>query len=123
MTTLATTPRHILTLADSLVREASPEAVRAGCDRAYYAAFLFCRERLQQRGLFDPSSSAGDHQALAAALRRWNFAAGNDLHRLRRSRNQYTYNLGNLSQDRRGVIPPQRMLSLARRVMATAEGL
>ena len=123
MTTPPTTPHDILTLAESLVGGASPEAVRAGCDRAYYAAFLFCRDHLRHRGLFNPSLTAGDHQALAAALRRSEFAAGNDLHRLRRSRNQYTYNLNEIRQDGRGVIPPQRMLDLASRVMAAAAKL
>ena len=123
MTTPATAPRDILTFAESLVSGASPEAVRAGCDRAYYAAFLLCRERLRSRGLFDPSSGAGDHQALAVALRRWEFAAGNDLHRLRRSRNQYTYSLDEVRHGGRGAIPPQGMLRLARRVMAAVERL
>ena len=123
MTTPATTPHDMLRFAESLVRRTSPEAVRTGCDRAYYAAFLFCREHLRSRGLFDPSQGAADHHALATALRRWDFAAGNDLHRLRRSRNRYTYTLSEVRQHGDGAVPPGRMLAMARRVMAAAAKL
>lgn len=123
MTTAATTSADILALAGSLVAAGGSAEIRTGCDRAYYAAFHFCSDHLSGRGLFTPSARSDDHRALVVALRPHNFRAGNDLHRLRISRNRYTYRLGTLRHGRNSVISPAVMLTKAQAVIAAAAAI
>lgn len=116
-------PLELLNLARELARRPDAAAVRTACDRAYYAAFLFCRDQLKAMGIVEPTGRSADHGLMVRSLRRLpkGRGPGDELDRLRTQRNQYTYNTGSLSTS--AVATPQWMLSTAEDIIGFVQQL
>jgi hypothetical protein len=128
-------PLELLNLARELARRPDAAAVRTACDRAYYAAFLFCRDQLISMGIVERAGGRGrtrrprltgrsaDHTIIPDSLRGLanGRRPGNELNRLREQRNQYTYNTGSLSTS--AVATPQWMLSTAEDIIGFVQQL
>ena len=87
-------PEAYLDLARELANRSESAATRTAADRAYYAAFLTCRDMLAEKGHMTPYGTAQDHRYVAETLKKVLGASGNDEHRLRRARNTATYETG-----------------------------
>ncbi len=112
-------PESLLRLAEELGARGDTAARRTAVDRAYYSVFLYNRELLAARGSFSPTHTAQDHRTLPVSLSRaLGIRAGNDLVRLRRARNQFTYNTGPLPTN---LAPAGHWLELAADLIATAK--
>lgn len=99
----------VLLVGKDIVTEAES---RTAMGRAYYAIHLRAREQLVTAGLMAPTGSAGEHRAVASAIRRANVARGNQVDMLRAERNAADYDL------QRRVEPDH-----ARRLVELAESL
>ncbi len=128
MTTVAPLdPLDLLSLARQLISRPDSASIRTGCDRAYYAAFLYARNEMEAKGYFNPFADARDHRYVPENLKRQpgGLGAGNELNRLRRYRNHYTYFTGGLqiSFQAGGAPAPSWMLSTAQRVIQFVQSL
>ncbi len=93
----AVDPEEYLELATELLKNNSPEYLRSAGDRAYYAAFLFCRDELTRKGYISPSYSTDDHDYVTISLINALGSAGSEEYWLRRRRNSLTYNTNALA--------------------------
>jgi hypothetical protein len=115
----ALAPESLLRLAEELGARGDTAARRTAVDRTYYSVFLYSRDLLAARGSFSPTRTAQDHRTLPVSLSRaLGIRAGNDLVRLRRARNQFTYATGPLPS---GLAPTEHWLELAADLIATAK--
>lgn len=128
-------PMELLYLARELARRPDSAAVRTACDRAYYAAFLFCRDQMISMGIVEPAGGRGrrrrprltghspDHGIVRDHLSELpnGVGPGIELDRLRTQRNLYTYNTGSLSTS--AVETPQWMLSTAEDIIGFVQQL
>ena len=62
-------PTKYLDLASELAAKSDDAAKRSAADRAYYAAFLTCRDVLTTKNYFIPRFSSDDHMDIAEKLR------------------------------------------------------
>ena len=88
-------PEGFLEVARSLAHKTNPtEAeLRTAVGRAYYGVFLQAREVLAATGEITPTWTPDDHPLVVGALRKRRGPSGNQLHKLRRARNQDDYHL------------------------------
>ena len=88
-------PSGFLQLAASLSRKdgATEAELRTAVSRAYYAVFLHARERLAAAGRINPTGRGTDHELVIGALRSLGGSQGDQVDKLRRSRNRADYNL------------------------------
>ena len=84
-------PSSYLELANDLARGASPASLRSAGDRAYYAAFLFARDRLYQKNYSPFFTGPGAHRDVKNALLAILPQVGHMEDNLRRARNVITY--------------------------------
>jgi uncharacterized protein (UPF0332 family) len=86
-------PVSYLEIALGLPTDASVALIRTAADRAYYAAFLTCRDLLKAKNYISPQYNRYDHETVAETLKRPDVLGniGNNENRLRRSRNCITY--------------------------------
>ncbi len=88
-------PRSYLELARELALGSDSHVVRTAGDRAYYAAFLLSRDVLAEKGYAPRYAGATAHGNVTQALRTsLGYGIGNEENRLRRARNQLTYDTG-----------------------------
>lgn len=87
------TPRGLLELAKRLAQEPDEASQRAAVSRAYYAAFLHVRQRLEDEGLYRRERRAVDHQRVEAALLRLSEPGHLLLGILRNRRNEADYDI------------------------------
>ncbi len=112
-------PESLLRLAEEIGARGDTAARRTAVDRAYYSVFLYNRDLLAARGSYSPTYTTQDHRTLPVALSRaLGIRVGNDLVRLRRARNQYTYTTGPLPTS---LAPTEHWLELAADLIATAK--
>jgi len=98
----AINPELYLALARELAGNPAPEYIRSAGDRAYYAAFLFCRDELARKGYITPFYSTEDHSYVSRSLQQL-FGRGHfSEFELRYQRNRISYDTRNL----RGVSIP-----------------
>lgn len=118
MTTQELDPLDLLTLAEALAQSKDSARVRTACDRAYYAAFLFARERLAFLGKYIQHDNYRDHQEILVAIGKLPDGMGprETLHRLRVHRNKFTYTVTALTHPTH-ALSPSDMLSRARLVI------
>ena len=88
-------PEGFLEIARSLAHKtnATEAELRTAVGRAYYGVFLQAREVLAAAGEITPTGTQVDHQSVVGALRSRGGSSGNQLHKLRRARNQDDYHL------------------------------
>ena len=113
-------PLDLLGLASELAARKDASAIRTACDRAYYAAFLFTRNRLEQLGRATPLNNGGDHRYIPSQLKAapGGVGYGNELDRLYGHRNRYTYQTGTPA-----VPSPGWMLATANDIIQFVRGL
>ena len=87
--------------------------MRSAGDRAYYAAFLTCRDQLVRKNYAVFSRRPSSHNEVAAALTDIHSELGRRLGELRYTRNDLTYQTGRISRD-----PPQTLLWMFRTAQA-----
>lgn len=118
-------PTDYLKIADELTSRSESSALRTAADRAYYAAFLTCRDCLTEKDYFTPTYSSDDHTNLTSALKRSDVlgAYGNEELRLRRARNCVTYTVDNISFTTKDACPLDWMLKTARELISKVEAL
>ena len=121
----ALNPTDYLKIADELTSRSESSAIRTAADRAYYAAFLTCRDRLAEKDYFTPTYSSDDHLNLTSALRREEILGsyGNEELRLRRARNCVTYVTDDISSANKDACPLHWMLATAREIISRVEAL
>src|SRR5687768_16655274 len=85
-------PADILAVADHLSERELEAFWRLAVSRAYYSAYLHCRDVLLDRG-FRTSGGAQDHAAVAQAAGRLNRQASRRLRDLRVARNRADYEI------------------------------
>ena len=117
-------PSKYLELAKELSSKSETAAKRTAVDKAYYAAFLTCRDRLAAKGYITPHYSIEDHKYVATALKHIDTLAsfGNEESRLRRIRNKVTYDTREL-RVRQGVRPIDWIISIAEEIIRQVEAL
>ena len=93
----AVNPEEYLNLSRELMKRSSSESLRTAGDRAYYAAFLFCRDELTRKGYISPSYTTEDHEYVARSLTRLIGSASTMEYWLRQRRNRLTYNTNALA--------------------------
>lgn len=112
-------PESLLDLAQELGGRDDTAARRTAVDRAYYSAFLHSRDLLAAKGYFSPTNTTLDHRTLPTWLTRVvSLRAGNDLVRLRRARNRYTYTTGPLPTS---LASTEHWLEIAAALIATSK--
>jgi len=118
-------PTEYLKIADELTSRSESSAIRTAADRAYYAAFLTCRDRLAEKDYFTPTYSSDDHPDLTSALRRKEVLGnyGNQEFRLRRARNCINYMTDDISSATKDARPLHWMLTTAREIISRVEAL
>ena len=84
-------PSKYLDFAQEIASRSEPEVIRTVADRAYYSAFLFCRDQLAEKGYITPYYNTEDHRYVPAKLKELLGSFGNDENRLRTHRNRVTY--------------------------------
>jgi hypothetical protein len=94
----AITPGEYLTLAKELASTGESASLRSAVDRAYFATFLACRELLKKKNYIIEYGHFEDHQYISRVLKTILRSYGNEENRMRRVRNEITYNLGDLFQ-------------------------
>ena len=118
-------PTEYLKIADEFTSRSESSAIRTAADRAYYAAFLTCRDCLTEKNYFTPTYSSDDHLNLTNALKRREVLGtfGNEELRLRRARNCVNYMTGDINSDTRDARPLQWMITTAREIISRVEAL
>ena len=113
-------PASFLELARTLAGESDAAALRTAGDRAYYAAFLFCRDDLAQKDHLTPVYGIEDHEFVTSALRRsWILGTYGDRERLlRRARNAVSYQTGALNASSKDVQPLAWMIETASEIIS-----
>lgn len=121
----ALNPTDYLKIADELASRSESSALRTAADRAYYAAFLTCRDRLTEKDYFTPTYSSDDHTDLTSALRRPEVLGnyGNEELRLRRARNCVNYLTDDVSSATKDAYSLDWMLTTAREIINRVEAL
>ncbi len=96
-------PKDYLDLAKALSSKTDYASLRSAVDRAYYAAFLTCRDTLASKHYLTPKYDYQDHKDVPEGLKNLKVlgSCGNDEFRLRRTRNRITY-------DTRPLTPGQK---------------
>ncbi len=84
-------PESYLIVAKELARNQAPEFLRSAGDRAYYAAFLFCRDELTRKGYITPYYDYRDHNYVLGKPDDLLGHRNNDLYLIHVRRNQLTY--------------------------------
>jgi hypothetical protein len=92
----AVNPERYLDLARELAGNPSPEYIRSAGDRAYYAAFLFCRDELAKKGYITPFYSTEDHNYVSRSLQQLFGRGLFSEFELRYQRNRINYDTRNL---------------------------
>jgi hypothetical protein len=121
-------PTDYLTLAKALSTSSDYASLRSAIDRAYYAAFLTCRDLLASKNYFTPKYDSEDHIKVQEGLKSLNVlgSAGNDEFRLRRTRNRITYDTRPLSPRQDGlnnVFPVQLVVTTAENIIRRVQAL
>ena len=121
----ALNPTEYLKIADELTSRPESSALRTAADRAYYAAFLTCRDLLAEKDYFTPRYSSDDHTDLTSALKRKDVLGtyGNQEFRLRRARNCINYLTCDISSSTIDARPLDWMLKTAREIISKVEAL
>jgi hypothetical protein len=91
-------PGEYLTLAKELALRPESASKRSAVERAYFAAFLTCRDLLQKKNYVVEYGHIEDHQYIRRVLKTVLKSKGNEENRLRRVRNEITYNTSDLFQ-------------------------
>ncbi len=117
-------PQHFLDLATNLIGDAeyNVEArYRTSISRAYYAAHLISKEKLEEIGITFPvkQDKAEIHRMVIGSLRKKNKGVGDMLWNLRQKRNDADYDL-NIEFNKYGT---QLLLSVAENVIKEANSL
>ena len=118
-------PIKYLELAEELSSRIDTHAIRTAADRAYYAAFLICRDQLTAKDYMTPEYGQNDHLLVQSALRRKEVLGshGNDEYRLRRARNCITYKTCDLSTGQPDVRPLDWMIQTAKDIIERVNAL
>ena len=121
--TPAINPPDLVDLAVELSGRSESSAVRSACDRAYYGAFLFARDRLDALGKATPHRDARDHNYIPSALKKLpgGIGHGDYLMALLRQRRTYTYDTGPLTSD--NVRPVSWIISKAQGIVRFVDQL
>ena len=90
-------PELYLDLSRELLKNNSSEYQRTAGDRAYYAAFLFCRDELTKKGYIKPFYSTEDHDYVTRSLVNVLGSKSSMEYWLRHRRNQLTYDTKSVS--------------------------
>ena len=85
------TPFDLLALAEELSHRADEASLRCAASRAYFAAFLHCRNVASSELGFSPTGFARDHLAIRRAIGESNAQAAARLENLRKERNRADY--------------------------------
>ncbi|MBN2239442.1 MAG: hypothetical protein JW712_06695 [Dehalococcoidales bacterium] len=91
-------PEDYLEFAKNLNSKNDGVSKRTAADRAYYAAFLYSREILTEKGYYTPVYNNQEHQKVVEKLKERNIlgSRGGQLESLRRARNEVTYRIDDL---------------------------
>lgn len=118
-------PTAYLEIADELASRSESSAIRTAADRAYFAAFLTCRDMLAKKDYFTPDNTAEDHPNLTSALKRKEVLGswGNEEFRLRRARNCVNYLTCDISSSHKDARALDWMLKTAREIIRKVEAL
>ena len=116
-------PVEYLSLAKNLSSQLDIAALRSAADRAYYASFLTCRENLRLKGYIVPYNGIDEHEYISRTLRTVIGSLGNDENRLRRARNEITYNTNDLIAGQNDVMPLEWILKTASELITSVEAL
>jgi len=91
MTFPAVDPFKYLEFACEISSRTETEVRRTAGDRAYYAAFLFARDQLKEKGYMTPYNHEGDKKQVTEVLKRLKLSVGMDEFRLQEHRTRVTY--------------------------------
>lgn len=118
-------PTTYLELADELSSRIESASRRTAADRAYYAAFLTCRDRLALKNYFTPYYDSRDHDYVQRTLREPNVLGtyGNQENRLRRARNCTTYKTCDLNPGQTDVRSLDWMIRTAKEIIKRVDAL
>jgi hypothetical protein len=121
----ALNPTEYLKIADELKSRAESFALRTAADRAYFAAYLTCRDILAEKDYFTPNYDTDDHPGLTSALKRRDVLGswGNQEFRLRRARNRINYWTCDIDSSTKDARPVNWMLETAREIISRVEAL
>ncbi len=90
-------PENYLEQARELFKNPTVENLRSAGDRAYYAAFLFCRDELSKKGYMTPYYSFEDHKYVERRLNEIFGGRDNIEKRVHVFRNYLTYDTRSLN--------------------------
>lgn len=118
-------PETYLELASKLSTESDEAARRTAADRAYYAAFLVCRDTLARKDYLTPYYNSGDHKYVGDTLKRNEVLGsfGNEEQRLRRARNLVTYDTGDITKTQQNACGLDWMLRTAKNIIDRVKAL
>jgi hypothetical protein len=116
-------PTEYLSFAKGLSSQIETAAKRSAADRAYFASYLACRENLFEKGYIVPYGGPEDHEYVSRTLRTVFGSKGNDEFRLRRARNEITYNIKDLFAGQNNAAALDWMLDTATELISSVERL
>lgn len=113
-------------LAKQLAINADDSSKRTAADRAYYAAFLTCRDVLASKGYLVPQYNLDDHKSVPQTLKSIEAlgSRGNDEERLRSARNRINYDTRELrDQPQSAVCSINWMITTAQDIINGVQAL
>lgn len=118
-------PKKYLELAEELATESDDAARRSAADRAYYAAFLTCRDVLAEKNYLTPYYSSDDHRYIAEKLRSPKLLGiyGNNESLLRKARDSITYDTRELAANHEKAKRLEWMIKTAREIIDKVQAL
>ena len=118
-------PIKYLDLAVELAAKSDDAARRSAADRAYYAAFLACRDVLATKNYITPKYSSDDHLDIAKKLRNPNLLGnyGDNESRLRKARDSITYDTRDLAANHEKAKRLEWMIKTAREIIDRVQAL
>jgi hypothetical protein len=119
-------PSSYMELAKQLAINADDSSKRTAADRAYYAAFLTCRDVLASKGYLVPQYNLDDHKSVPQTLKSIEAlgSRGNDEERLRSARNRINYDTRELrDQPQSAVCSINWMITTAQDIINGVQAL
>lgn len=119
-------PTSYIELARQLASKTDNSSIRTAADRAYYAAFLTCRDLLASKGYLIPGYNLDDHKSVPQALKSIEAlgSRGSDEERLRSARNRINYDTRELSdQPQSAACSINWMISTAQDIINSVQAL
>lgn len=118
-------PEEYIKLADELALKPDNASKRSAADRAYYAAFLTCRDILTAKDYLTPYYDYQDHKYVAETLKNPKILGsfGNNESLLRKARDCITYDTRDLRTNQEKVKRIEWMIKTARTIIEKVQAL